>query len=155
MATLFLIGALVLPTMQPAFAASPGRIADVGLSGTGRLVGQLVDTQGRPVVNSAVEISKTGEKPTLATTNELGYFAVDNLQAGVYVASAAGTVQMVRVWAPRTAPPAASNGLLMVQPENTVRAQAGLFGNVGLTVVLVGLGIGGGIWAIVANNPSS
>jgi len=155
MAAVFLMAALFLPTIQPAFGASQGRITDVGLSDTGRLVGQLVDTQGRPIRNSSVELAKRGEKAALATTNELGYFAVDNLQAGVYVATAPGTSQMVRVWAPRTAPPSASNGLLMVQPETTVRGFTAAGGGINWwTVGIVG-GIVGGIVAVVANNSAS
>ena len=155
MAAFYVIAALVLPSVQTAYGASNERITDVGLTSTGRLVGQLVDSHGKPVANSAVQIAKTGEKPALARTDAAGYFAVDNLQADVYVASAPGTARMVRVWAPRTAPPAASEGLLLVQPENTVRAQnGGLFANPWLTILILG-GIGGGIAAVIANNSAS
>ena len=123
MAAFYLVGAILLPVFQPAFAASPRQISDVGLSITGNLVGQVVDGRGKPVANSPVEITASGRKPVLTTTNELGYFSVDNLRAGVYVASAPGIAKTVRVWAPRTAPPAASDGLLLVQPERTARAQ--------------------------------
>jgi len=155
-AAFYLMAALFLPTFQPAFGASPGRITDVGLSSAGRLVGQLVDSQGNPVVDSTIEIAKIGEKPAAAKTNARGYFAVDNLQAGVYVASAPGTATMVRVWAPRTAPPSASDGLLLVQPENTVRAQnGGQFLQAHWVKLLVAGGIVGVIVAVVANKNAS
>ena len=154
-AAFYLVAALLLPTFQPAFGAFPGRISDVGLTRTGSLVGQVVDNSGKPVANSAVEITASGQKAALATTNELGYFSIDNLQAGVYVASAPGTAKMVRVWAARTAPPAASDGLLLVQPEHTVRAQgARSFLRAHWLKIAIGLGIAGGVMAIAANDAS-
>lgn len=162
-AAFFLVAAVLLPAIQPAFGAGPARIADVGLTSAGALMGQVVDSQGKPVANSPVEIAAAGRKPTLATTNDQGYFAVNNLSAGVYVASAPGTSKMVRVWSPRTAPPAASQGVLLVQPELTARAQSkdgkGSKGGGGLMncnwkCIAIGVGIGGGLAAIIDYNPS-
>lgn len=124
LAAFYVLAAILVPTFQPAFGAGPGRIADVGLTSTGALVGQVVDNQGKPVANSPVEISASGKKATLATTNDQGYFSFDRLPAGVYVAATPGTAKMVRVWAPRTAPPTANKGVLLVQPQATARAQS-------------------------------
>ena len=156
-AALYLIGALLLPTIQPAFGASQGRIADVGLTSTGRLVGQLVDNQGIPVTNSKVELAKSGQKATLVTTDEHGYFAIDNLPAGVYVATAPGTARMVRVWAPRTAPPAASDGLLLVQPETTllaVQSTVGFLQNASTYALIFGA-YAAAIWVAIEDSGNS
>lgn len=151
-AAFYLVGAILLPAFQPAFGASPGPIFDVGLSSTGSLVGQVVDDRGKPVANSPVEIAASNRKAVLTTTNEFGYFTVDNLRAGVYVATAPGTAKMVRVWAPHTAPPAASNGILLVQPERTARAQNGYPGQQFLQThwkkLALGLAIVGGVVAL-------
>lgn len=162
MAACYLAAALLVPAFQPAFGAGPSRITDVGLTNAGVLVGQVVDNQGKPVANSPVEIAAAGQKATRATTNESGYFAVNNLSAGVYMASAPGTEKMVRVWSPRTAPPAASQGVLLVQPELTARAQGkdgkgskGAGFNCNWKCMAIGVGVGAGLVAILDYNEAS
>lgn len=144
-------------------------MTDVGLTNSGALVGQVVDSLGKPVANTPVAIGAQGKVPTEATTNAQGYFTVNKLPAGVYVAATAGSAQMVRVWAARTAPPAASKGLLLVESQDVARANLGHGGNKAggkgkgaggfvrdhWVKLAIGAGIAGGIIALVDDDDAS
>ena len=109
----------------PALAAPPApqRLAptDVALRDGGVLVGQLVDGQGAPLPAAMISIQSQGRPVAEAKTNDQGEFAVNGLKGGVYEIAAPGHQGAYRVWAPRTAPPAASNGVLLVSDADVVR----------------------------------
>lgn len=90
------------------------------------LVGKVVDAQGNAVVNAVVSISQQGKETVQITTGPQGDFSVAGLTGGVYRVSTESTVANYRVWTANAAPPAATEGVLLVDYNSTVtRGQCG------------------------------
>jgi len=99
---------------------------DVVLQDKGVLVGRIVDAQGLAVANSPVSFQTGGKEVVRVVSDEMGRFQVTGLQGGVYQVASTGHQGVYRLWAPRTAPPAAAKGLSLVsQPVDVVRGQYG------------------------------
>jgi len=110
---------------QFAQAAQPtlfttARVADVALSSTGELHGQVLDAQGLPQSQVKVAVGRSNEQPTYVTTDAEGRFAVQGLSAGVYFVQTNQGSGSYRAWAPGTAPPSAQAGVLVVNNEQQV-----------------------------------
>jgi hypothetical protein len=104
---------------------TPSRIADVALTSAGELRGQVLDTQGVPQPNIKVSIGQANQQPILVTTGSDGEFSVRGLSGGVYAVRTLQGSSVYRVWAPRTAPPSAQRGVLVVNNGQVVRGLAG------------------------------
>jgi len=97
-------------------------VQDVSLH-QGELRGQVLNGSGQPVANTSVVI-RQGERAVGTTqTDAKGNFAVPVQQGGVYRVEASNGVRVVRAWACNTAPPKASEGILVVSNEGLVRGQ--------------------------------
>ena len=135
--------------------ASPAAsILDVALAQGGSLRGQVVNTQGAPLVRTAVSVQSGGHEVASTTTNQRGEFAVNNLRGGNYTIAAADSSGVYRVWTASVAPPAAKPGVLLVSGRQIARGQnGGIPSRTGLIV----LGTAAGIVTagVVANNDSS
>ena len=117
---------------QLAQAASPGpvfstnsRVADVALAAGGIRRGQVLDAQGVPQSQIKVAVGQTNQQPTYVSTDESGHFAVHGLTAGVYQVQTSRGSGVYRVWAPRTAPPSAQAGVLVINHDQVVRGFGG------------------------------
>jgi hypothetical protein len=120
---------LLLP--QTAFAAEaradsraghpPIRVIDVALGPQSTLAGTVVDPEGSPVADAPVVLLRGKGVAAVTETDTHGRFAFSGLQGGVYGVGAGGVVRACRAWAPRTAPPAANEGLLIVCDGHVVR----------------------------------
>ncbi|MCG8450893.1 MAG: carboxypeptidase-like regulatory domain-containing protein [Pirellulales bacterium] len=146
------LGMLIAPMAQAAPVAAP---RDVALQNGGVLVGLIVDAQGVPVAKSPVSVRLAGKEAARGVTDQAGRFAVANLKGGVYELTTAGHVGVYRLWAPRTAPPASQQGLMLVSQPDLVRAQncgccVGCGSQVGCGC---GVGGGGGILGWMADHP--
>ena len=100
-----------------------GQAGDVSLHENGELRGQVLDQQGRPLALTKVAILQRQELVGYAKTDITGRFVVRNLQPGVYQIQSAAGIKSVRLWAPRTAPPAAQQAVLLVSEGPATRAQ--------------------------------
>lgn len=100
-------------------------IHDVVLRDGGTLLGQVVDPQGIARANVPVTIATGAQRPAVAQTNKSGYFAFSGLSGGVYRIQAGERVGLYRVWSARTAPPAAEQGVLVVDGTGVLRGQPG------------------------------
>jgi|GEM_PF-635641 len=99
---------------------------DVVLEGQGVLRGQIVNAQGLAVVNTPVSLQTGGKEVARVLTDKTGNFQAAGLKGGVYQVASNGHQGVYRLWAPRTAPPAATQGLRIVsQPADVVRGQLG------------------------------
>ena len=104
---------------------STARVADVALTSTGELRGQVLDAQGVPLPQVNVAIGQANQQPMVVATNASGQFSVEGLPAGVYQVQTPHGGGVYRVWAPRTAPPSAQAGILMVDNPQVVRGYGG------------------------------
>jgi hypothetical protein len=130
-------------------------ISDVALQGNGVLKGQILNTTGIPQAKSQVAMIKDGKVLATAVTDTNGEFAVAGVTPGVYQIESPHAGGVYRVWAQRTAPPAAKNGVLMVGDTSVVRAN--LFDPVyrqALNGAIAGGLAVGGLYAILDHNPS-
>ncbi len=94
---------------------------DVALGAGGTLRGQVVDGQGVAQAAARVAVVKDNQLVTLANTDKAGEFTVSNLSGGVYQIATEKGAGVYRLWAPRTAPPAASDSALVVANGEVVR----------------------------------
>ena len=114
------LGMLLAPAVQAAPVSSPRAVA---LQNDGVLLGQVVDAQGHAMAQVPVSVQAVGQQVVRAVTDKTGKFAVPNLKGGVYEVASVGHVDVYRLWAPHTAPPAAQHGLMLVSSNDLVRAQ--------------------------------
>jgi hypothetical protein len=82
---------------------------DVALSDGGTLEGQVVNIQNGGMQGVPVSIRSQDREMVQTTTTANGQFVVRDLRGGVYQVATAQGDSTFRLWAPRTAPPAAQN----------------------------------------------
>ncbi len=131
---------------------------DVALHEGGVLVGQLLDAQGVGVAEAPITVKSAGKEVARATTDKDGKFRVMGLKGGVHQVVAVGRQDVYRLWAPRTAPPAARRGLMLVSSTDVVRGQCDCGTPVCGSACSGGGGVyggggGGGIGNWIANHP--
>jgi hypothetical protein len=97
---------------------------DVALQGKqGTLLGQVVDTSGKPVAATTVSLRHGNRVVAKGKTDSNGQFAFNNLRGGVYQVLAANSFGTFRVWARGTAPKSAKPRALVVAGQPTIRGQ--------------------------------
>ncbi|MHB8974595.1 MAG: hypothetical protein ACYC3X_16825 [Pirellulaceae bacterium] len=106
-------------------AAGPAgtKIRDVSLQSAGVLRGEVVNAQGVPRGDMQVTAVQNGQALAVAQTDPAGRFQLVRMTAGVYELQTAGSSDVYRLWAPRTAPPAAQDSVLLVAGEQVVVRQ--------------------------------
>jgi hypothetical protein len=128
MAFLATLGLCVPPSAFAAAASPQITPVDTELMGGGVLVGQVVNAQGVGVENATVSLRSESKSLLAPPTGKQGYFAIRNLQPGVYLLTAANGQGICRLWAPGTAPPNAQKGALIVTGDGVARGQLGAGG---------------------------
>ncbi|QDS99817.1 carboxypeptidase-like regulatory domain-containing protein [Adhaeretor mobilis] len=114
---------VVAPVSATATAKTPAAAcSDVALDAQGALVGQVVDAQGRPTKGIAVVVSNA-RRTYKTVTDERGDFRVDNVSGGTYQVQVGVQMKQCRVWKSLAAPPAATQGVLIVSGDDIVRGQ--------------------------------
>ena len=99
-------------------------IGDVALFAGGTLKGSVLDDFGRPL--TAVRVTLLHGEKLIASdlTSDAGQFGFTGLRGGTYRVVAGRSNAVVRLWAPRTAPPHAATSLLIVNSDRIVRSQS-------------------------------
>jgi hypothetical protein len=97
--------------------------ADVQLVEGGTLRGKVVDDQGMSLPDIPVVLTQLDREIARTTSDREGRFEVTGLTGGVYQIRAANGTRFCRLWAPRTAPPAATDGVLVVSNSEVIRGQ--------------------------------
>lgn len=115
-------------TFNAAYAVDPVQkpvISDVALSEGGRLEGQVIGNQNTGLPGVPVSLKTQDRDVAQAVTDANGRFVVQDLRGGVYRVDVAQSNGTFRLWAPRTAPPAAGNRAV-VYVQNGNPAASGL-----------------------------
>ena len=120
---------------------------DVALSSQKTLHGQVVSVENAPLAGQKVTLSTRGQLVAATTTDARGAFQLPVARGGVYVVSAGDSEKIVRTWTGETAPPAARDGVLMVNDGQAVRGQAGSW----IAQNIVPLGLVGGMAGAIAS----
>ena len=137
-----LIASVILATclLNAGWAADTSpkiNMTDVALSDGGTLQGQVVDLQnmGQPGVPIVLRSQNHDVVKTVTNTN--GQFTAQDLHGGVYNIATAQGENTFRLWAPRTAPPAAKqSAIVYVQNGGTDGGGGGLKAFLGHPLVL-------------------
>jgi len=98
-------------------------VIDVTLHDGGTLRGQVVDAQGKPLAGSPLSIRQIDREVARVVSDQSGYFQATGLRGGMYQILAGEATGVYRLWAPRTAPPSAQPGALVVVAGKQVLGQ--------------------------------
>ncbi len=120
-----MVAALGMAMPQAAMAAPAKTVVpgDIALRDGGVFVGQIVNAQGAAIADAQVTMVTAGKAIALTKTDKQGRFAVQGLRGGHYDVVAMNGKNTYRVWAPKTAPPTARSGALIVTEEEVMNAQ--------------------------------
>jgi len=113
---------LVSPVAAAPLATAP---KDISLHKGGVLLGQIVDAQGASVASAQVSLYSGGKEVARTQSDRTGKFSVSGLKGGVYQVASANNRGVYRLWSPRTAPPAAGRGMMLVSGSDIARGQSG------------------------------
>lgn len=160
LAVVGLLAPQVAGATQPATQSQPTavraqKVADVALHQGGVFVGQVVNRQGAPKAGAKVVMSRQSKVVAVAQTDKQGRFIVRGVRAGVYQVQADQTAAVYRLWAERTAPPAANQAALLVTDSGVALGQDDDDGIGAGAVIAVGAGAGVAVWALDYNASGS
>ncbi len=96
---------------------------DVALANGGTVSGHILDDNQQGVANTPVSIRQGKEEVARAMTDNDGRFEIRNLRGGVYLVTSNNGYGLFRFWAPKSAPPAARDQVLLRSQAVVVRAQ--------------------------------
>lgn len=111
-----------IPATRESTAALPA-IRDVALAESGIFRGQVVDQQGVGTADLPLVVVRDGQEVARSQTNATGQFEFRGLNGGIYELHTPVGGGVYRLWAPRTAPPAAESSVIIVPDELVVRGQ--------------------------------
>ena len=103
---------------------TPPAAIDIALAKEGTVSGQVLGADKKGVPNVPVSIRQGKEEVAQATTDKDGRFEAKNLKGGVYLIASNSGYGLFRFWAPKSAPPAAHDQVLIMQKAVVVRAQS-------------------------------
>jgi hypothetical protein len=125
----------VIPIAQTSAAQPPGvnrttpaqtstlRARDVALDVGGQLRGRLVNRSAQPVPGVVVFAVQNGQQVAQSSTDRNGEFTLVGLRGGMVQIASQDAISICRAWAPGTAPPSATQNLLVIQQDVLQRGQ--------------------------------
>jgi hypothetical protein len=97
---------------------------DVALNKDGGLLGQVLDSTGRPLPQQTVIVRGIADGIAhQTTTNAQGKFTVPALHGGVFQVEGSNCLALCRCWTAPAAPPSANRELLLVSDGQLQRGQ--------------------------------
>lgn len=111
------------PSEKFTAARAAPQVRDVALAADGSLRGRVVSLAGIGLGEVGVVARLAGREVARATSDKTGYFSLAVPRGGVYEVQAGSQITLYRLWAARTAPPAAAKAALIVAGEDVLRAQ--------------------------------
>ncbi|MEX0679145.1 MAG: carboxypeptidase-like regulatory domain-containing protein [Pirellulales bacterium] len=151
--------AMLLPQTPVKAADDPGiagsqaavgamAVQDVTLAPGGVLQGQVLDSEGFPVPQTDVSVWSSGQQVASTRTDVDGNFVVTDLRGGNYAVVAGEGGGLYRLWTENSAPPHASQRVLIVSGRDAQRGQSGFrFRRPWRPTTIAILGFAGGIVA--------
>lgn len=130
------------------------RILDIELQPEGVLAGNLLGVDGHPLASVRLTCTRGIDAIGPATSDRIGSFTFSDLRPGVYTLRALDAIQVVRLWAPGTAPPSAISRMAFVLEEPITRGQLAR-PIVWRYLVPVGLVVGGAVAYRVSQKTAS
>lgn len=130
------------------------KIIDIELDRQGRLLGVLVDTNGKPEALKKIQLRQDKKLLAETKTDRNGRFLVSKLRGGVYQIVSKDQAAVVRVWSNGTAPPKSKNAVLLVTGK-VARGQGFIPGGTITGLLGVGLGIAGLTLGIINMNENN
>ena len=121
-----------------ALGESKTAVHDIALRDHGVLLGQVTRTDGSPLAGVPVSLAAHGTVVGSTATNPQGVFSLTGLRGGVYQVTVPGACQTYRLWAPRTAPPAACRMARLVANPDLVRGQSPTRGGFLIRPLIIG-----------------
>ncbi|HLQ43200.1 MAG TPA: carboxypeptidase-like regulatory domain-containing protein, partial [Planctomycetaceae bacterium] len=103
--------------------APPPAAIDVALAKNGVAFGRVLDADQKGIANARVSFRQGKDEIAQVTTDQEGRFAIQNLKGGVYLITSSSGYGLFRFWAPKSAPPAAREQVLLRSNAVIVRAQ--------------------------------
>lgn len=125
-------------TEQLVRSSLPSMVSDVELMPGGVIAGQVVDAALQPLAGQAIVVQQSDQEPINTRSDENGQFRLAGLSAGLCRIQYGESMVACRCWSPRTAPPAATNQLLLVTDDLVERGQR-CIGDLLSGPVLIGL----------------
>jgi hypothetical protein len=110
------------PVVSPKRVNTALAIEDVSLGEGESFHGVVLSDSGQPIADAEVELSQLGHPVAVSRTDDAGQFGFQGLRGGVHLVKAGQSAQLLRLWAPGTAPPHAQNGVTLSE-QLTVRGQ--------------------------------
>ena len=101
-------------------------VRDLALGSGGVLRGQVVNSDGLPAPKEVVTVIRDGRPVATVKSDDQGAFTIAGIPSGVYAITSGKATGVVRAWSHGSAPPAASQGVLLVPRDLTVRGQGHL-----------------------------
>jgi hypothetical protein len=117
-------------------ASAKLNITDVALADNGILQGQVVDLQNHAQPGIPIVLRYQNRDVVKTVTNTDGQFSVQDLHGGVYNVATAQGESSFRLWAPRTAPPAAQQNAIVYVQNGGLAAGGGIKSILGHPLVL-------------------
>lgn len=121
----------------PARTAKATKVAtlpDISLTTGGTFSGRVVDHAGKVLEGAQVTVRQGKTEVGKTVTNKEGLYSFKNMKGGVYQVASGNTEGTFRVWAEKTAPPAAKEHALLVMGEKGARGQ---FGGADPTLIVI------------------
>lgn len=134
------------PLIAAGRPAAKALVQDVALLAGNTLEIQIVDEQGKPHAGTPLQIRRAGKVLQESVTGRDGRLVVAPLAPGVYQIASGPRSGIYRLWAPRTAPPRAARGVLLIDQDGIVRGVGGSLSKAAiLGGVIVTSGVAGGV----------
>lgn len=100
-------------------------VQDVALAPGGVLQGQVLNSEGFPIPQADVSVWSAGQQVASTRTDVDGNFVVADLHGGSYTVVTGENGGLYRLWTENSAPPHASQRVLIVSGRDAQRGQSG------------------------------
>ena len=124
-----IFASFLLNSVRAADILPKSTMTDIALSDGGTLQGQVLDNQNSGLPGVPVTVRSQDRDVAQLVTDANGQFIVQDLRGGVYHVATVQKNETFRLWAPRTAPPAAKSRAIVYVQNNGGGGLKGILGH--------------------------